>query len=291
MMKMRSKRDRRPLLTHEAPILSDQMPPSTDDGDHFGGIVGNQTNQQAKKPSWKRLFGKGGGAKRKQDDNSPFESDNGGEVQNFEPRSTEFSHSSPTVRNEENLNYHEQQRTSSNSSTYRTTGSATDQSYGLSDKRDDPFESKQTSSNGIKQMEVVDRINNTSHPTSTKSENSNKSRSKSRSFIESLKKKSAHGMSSPVSVSNSSVVSRQKQGEDQSDNIVASKSSRTNFGNQTREKHSPEKGKTPHSSNTPASSKSTADLPDGTKYDVKKILSKPFGREHVLTMEQTVSKL
>jgi len=287
MMKMKAKRDRRPLLTQEAPMLSDQMPLSSDDGDHFGDRVGNQTNQQVKKPSWKRLFGKGGGAKRKQDDNLPIETDVGGEGHNLEPQSIELSYSSSIVQSDEKLNHQEQQRASTNSTTYRNTSKATTQSYGLPDKRDDPFESKQVSSCRNEQIEAVDKKKSASHPQSTKSENSSKSRSKSRLFIHSLKKKSAQVMSSPVSVANSSVVSQQTQGEDHIHNFVASKSSRINDESEPREKHSPEEGKTTYSSSTPMSSKATENVLNGTKYDVKKILSKPFGREHVLTTEQT----
>ena len=67
MMKMRTKRDQRPLLTQEAPILSDQMDPSGESEEEQRNETMQQTKQpqqqqpqQTKRP-WRRLFGKGGG--------------------------------------------------------------------------------------------------------------------------------------------------------------------------------------------------------------------------------------
>ncbi len=78
---MRTKRDQRPLLTQEAPILSDQMPlgsyeedrqqqQQTQQQQHLNNNTNNNepgNGKQQKKRSWRRLFGKG--SKRKENQN------------------------------------------------------------------------------------------------------------------------------------------------------------------------------------------------------------------------------
>ena len=106
--------------------------------------------------------------------------------------------------------------------------------------------------------------------------------------MRSLKKKSAQDLSSPSSVANISVASQQTKGEDQKNEIVASRRPTKTYKKQSPGKDYSQQKMT-SSSTTPSSSASMKDVSDSAKYDVKKILSKPFGREHILMTEQTVS--
>ena len=290
-MKMRSKRDRRPLLNDDVPILSDQMPLKSDEGDPPLGAINNQLNGQGKKTSWKRLFGKGGGAKGKQDENSLLTSDGRRDGSNIDHRPTEHSYSSSMVnpQNPEKLNqkHVQQERASTHSAIDTNTIRASRQSSAVSDNRYDAIAaSKSISDAKVKDWDVSSK-KNIPQPSSTKSQNSNRSNSRSRSFMRSLKKKSAQDLSSPSSAANISVASQRKKGDDQKNEINASRRPANACKKQSSVKDYSQQKRT--SSTTPLSSAAMKDVGDSAKYDVKKILSKPFGREHILMTEQTVS--
>lgn len=296
---MRSKRDRRPLATHESPILSDQMPLDPDEGYPSSEAIDNQLNDQGKKPTWKRLFGKGGGSKRKQDENSRPASDRGRDENNIEIPPTEYSYSSSLTK-PQIPDKMQQDRAPAHSAINKNSSRTSYQSSGVSDKRDDTIESSQNLSNANKLVLDMNDKKNAPEPSSTKSQNTSRSRSRSRSFMRSIKKKSSQTLSSPSVAAKSPGVSQQIIGDDQKKNgATDSRSPGKNFSKQSPAKNfskqSPGKNysqpqKRKSSSSTPLSSASTKDTEgDIAKHDVKKILSKPFGREHILMTEQTVS--
>lgn len=288
MMKMRSKRDRRPLLTHEAPILSDQMPFNPDEEDQTSGTMVNQLNEQAKKASWKRLFGKGGASKRKQDENSLLTLNGGREERDINLRQIEYPHSSSLENQDHQHRQHQQQeqeQTSTHPAINKNTNSSSYQSSRVSDKRDDTIESSQSEPGTNKQ--VWDMRINADIPQPPQNSSKSRSKSKSKSFMRSLKKKSSQDLSSPLSAANCSVTAQQSKLEDQTSTIVASRNYTKNHNKKSPGKPSTQQQKRASTSLTPLSSASMMDVGDGAKYNVKKILSKPFGREHILMTEQT----
>ena len=122
--------------------------------------------------------------------------------------------------------------------------------------------------------------------------------------MRSLKKKSSQDLSSPSSVANYSVTPQQQKATKDRNNddrvVVVSPTTITttatsNNANQQERQLEQQKQQQQQQppSTTPimslVSSKDNITGSESATYDVKKILSKPFGREHILTTEQTVS--
>ena len=272
-MKMRSKRDRRPLLTQDVRILSDQMSFDRDEGNPASGTINKRLHENGKKAPWKRIFGKGNGAKRQQDENLPLHSD-------FPP--SEHSYSSPLTIPTNPENSHEQLHTQMKLLQPKSGGK--NSSNGSSVMRDD-----QNLSSSDKQ--VADHTTNKKdmpQSSSTKSQSNN--RNKSRSFLRSLKKKSAQAISSPTSAANGPVTQPQIKGEIQNHGIDTSSSYATNSPKQSPGKINSEQPKRTPPSVASSSFTSLKDISDSAQCEVKKVLSKPFGREHILTTEQIVSE-
>lgn len=279
MMKMRSKRDQRPLLTHEGPVLSDQMPVGQYGEDQPSGTM-DTPNGQGKKASWKRLFGKGGGTKRKQD-----EPDGGRDGSNVTPQETEYSKSS-SLPNLQNPEIHQHQA-STYSTKNKNDGDTSRQSSGVSDKRDDTIESTRRipdTNNQVLDISITKK--DISQPSSTKSQNRSRSAGRSRSFMRSSKKKSSQDLSSPSSAANSVLVSKQTKRQDQKNANITSKTSTRSNNQDSTVKYIPQQQKTAFFSTTPLSSASMKNGGESAELDVKKILSRPFGREHILMTEQ-----
>lgn len=299
MMKMKSKRDRRPLLTQEVPVFSNQIP---------GTIEGEQPNtsnqskerqhhqqlqqhEQAKKGSWKRLFGKGGGggggAKRKEDHSRYSSIGEGGDTVNNELHPVRQSYSSVSDGVEHSQ---QQQQPEGRCSINLANKSNYKQSPRVSDKRDDVTESSQNVSGSDPIKHILNNIDphSTPSPTSTESTKNDttysSSRNKSRfSSMRSSSKKIPIDQLSPSLSANESVTSQQQIRE--RDNQVVSPTSSGGGSNKRSSSNSyQQQQKQQWSSSTPTSNKiSIVDA------DVKKILTKPYGREHILTTEQTVS--
>ena len=272
---MRSKRDRRPLLSHDVPILSDEMP--LDPGE---GEIGNQLSDQGRKKSWKkRMFGKGSGAKRRQNENLRVASNGERDGNNIDLRPTEYSAESMVMNPPVPGKLH-QERPLPHSPINKRYSNSSHQSSGVTDKRDDTIDLSQNIYNANKQVSATNTKKDIPAPSSTKSQNSSRSRSRSRSFMRSLKKKSSQDLASLDT--NSPDASQQTKGEFQ----YGTSPSKT-FSKQSQAKNHSQQKKNKSSSSTqlsPVSMKAA-----GPRYDVKKVLSKPFGREHILMTEQTVS--
>jgi len=251
-MKMtRSKRDRRPLLSDDVPILSDEMPLSEEVT--ASEAKNNQLNGSGKKKSWKKVF-KSGSKKNLQQ-----LAMNGGRDGSNSDRPAELSTNLPSPEKASKKSPSKEAKAKIKRKI------ASRQSSGVSDKRDDNVELSQTVSTSKKQVPATSVQKEASAPTPTKpqgfvrsrskSRSFGRSRSKNRSFIRSLKKKnSARDIESPLGA-NSTAASEHTELDD----IM----------------------------NSMASPVSTERAGDSRKYDVKKILSKPFGREHILTTDQT----
>ena len=266
MMKIKSKRDRRPLLAQEVPILSDEMPLGPSDGEYDNDFSG-----QAQKKSWKkRVFGKGNGARRKADES--FQSDFSGEhdVNAADVQPKEQS-TQPVRMQEPSPLKMAQQRPVTPSSNKKVSSEPNPKFTGISDKRDDTTGSSQSMKPTENQQVLeMDTTKTVPTPSSTKS---------SRSFMRALKKKSVENSKSPAATTPLS--SQRPQGESHNRRTNPSKAvtkqSPATAYSQTRRMVAPSMG---------PSMKVAAGSP---RYDVKKVLSKPFGREHILIAEQTVS--
>lgn len=256
MMKIKSKRDRRPLHAQEVPILSDEMPHGRSDGD-----IDDDFNGQGKKKSWKkRVFGKGSGARQKIDEN--LQSDFMGEQ--------DMSTSADLQSQEQSTQPLRMQGRSITPSATKTRSSDTNQRPpGVSEKSDYIMGSSQSMTQTANKQEM-DMKKSVPTPASTKS---------SRSFMRALKKKSAENATSQAAAT--PVASQQPQGESHNRRTSPSKPAI---------KQSPAKAYLPSNRMSPSSTTPSMNNAAGTpRYDVKKVLSKPFGREHILIAEQTVS--
>ncbi len=262
MMKIKSKRDRRPLLAQEVPILSDEMPLGPSDGEYD-----NEFSGQGKKKSWKkRMFGKGNGARRKADES--FQSDFSGE-----PDVNTAADLRPKEQSTQPVRIQEPspQKLARERSIAKRSIPINNQFSGISDKRDDTMGSSQSMKPTENKQVLQTDINQTvPTPTSMKS---------SRSFMRALKKKSAENSTSPAATTPVSI--QQPKGE--SHNMRTSPSETA-----TKQPQATNYSQTSRviASSTAPSMKVPAGSP---RYDVKKVLSKPFGREHILIAEQTVS--
>lgn len=283
MMKMRSKRDRRPLLTSEVPILSDQMPLDLDEGDPQSGAI---NNEQGKKAPWKRMFGKGGGSKRKQDENPLLD---GGSM-DLGPNEYSYPATSVNPQSSEKQHGQQQEQASSHAAINNNirNSSTNHQSSAISDKRDDSIDSSKNGSKANKQ--VWDMSNKKDIPQSSPTKPPNRSRSRSRSFMRSLKKKSSQDVSSSSSAAQNSAAPELSKGDEPNIGSTTSKSTSRKYSKQSPGKQHSQQRKRTSSPIPPGSSKSTKDVSNRSDHDVKKILSKPFGREHILITEQTVSR-
>jgi hypothetical protein len=327
MMKMKSKRDRRPLLTQEAPVLSDQMPHGTvGEGEHQSQTINQsqkeqqqfqQQQEQTKKGSWKRLFGKGGGGggggggpKRKEGVHSRYSSIDGGEGKagdtsnnnELNPIVVGQSYSSTfddLVENSQQQQQHGRLQSIDKQSSPR-----------VSDKRDDATESNQSIMSGggggggggepIKQQDLKNNgDNNNIHstnpaaaqtPTSTASNNSGRNKNRSTSVRSSSKRMTPKAVDQ-LSPSLSSVMASGSITSPTSSAGGGNKRPTTTTSNsyqQQQENAQPQSQQLWSSTTaTPVSNKMIPSTVVDT--DVKKILSKPFGREHILLTEQTVS--
>jgi len=298
MMKMKSKRDRR-LLTQEVPVLSDQIPGATEgeqphtinqskERQHHERL---QQHEQAKKGSWKRLFGKGGGsgdgaAKRKEDHSRYSSIGEGGDTINNELHPVRQSYSSVS-----DGVLHSQQQQQPEGRCSINLANNYKQSPRVSDKRDDVTESSQSilGSDPIKHiLNDIDPHSTQHSPTSTEStkndttSSSSSSRNKGRfSSMRSSSKRTSRDQSSPSMTANGSVSSPQQIRE--RDNQVVSPVSSGGDSNKRSTSNSYQQQQTQQWS----SSTSTSNKIPIVDADVKKILSKPYGREHILTTEQT----
>lgn len=232
MKKMRSKKDRRPLLRNETPVFSDQAP----------GIA----EEQAKKGgSWKRLFGGGKGSgsnsgSRQKDDYSRYSSvgENGEASNNKNHR---IDQTSPSVFD----GVEHSQRLPR-----------------VLDKRDDATKSS------LNNCDVTSTPTTSNFTESTKKTRNNGTNSSNRNKNRSSSKKiSGDQLLSSSSLANGSVVSQQQVRE--CNRVISCQHEQENQNWVT--------------------SATTSNEASVTDDDVKKILSRPFGREHILTTEQIVS--
>ena len=257
-MKIKSKRDRRPLLAQEVPILSDEMPHGPSDGE-----IDDDFNGQGKKKSWKkRVFGKGSGARRKTDEN--LQSDFMGEQDMSTSADLQSQEqSTQAVRMQARSPGKMIQERSITPSATKTRSSDTNQ-------RPPGVSEKSQSMTQTANKQEMDTKKSVPTPASTKS---------SRSFMRALKKKSAENAMSQAAAT--PVASQQPQGESHNRRTSPSKPAI---------KQSPAKAYSPSNRMSPSSTTpSMNNVARTPRYDVKKVLSKPFGREHILIAEQTVS--
>ena len=325
---MKSKRDRRPLLTQEAPVLSDQMPHGTvGEGEQQSQTINQsqkeqqqfqQQQEQTKKCSWKRLFGKGGGvggggggSKRKEGVHSRYTSISEGEGKagdtgsnnEFNPIVVDQSYLSTFEDLVENSQQQQQQQG-------RLQSIDKQSSPRVSDKRDDVTESSQSIMSGVgvggepikQQQDLKNNGNNNINrnstspaaaqtPTSTASNISGRNKNRFTS-IRSSSKRMTPKVVDQLSPSLSSVMASgsitsptsSAGGNDKRPTTTTT----SNSYQQQHENAQPQPQQLWSSTTTtPMSNKMISSTVVDT--DVKKILSKPFGREHILMTEQTVS--
>jgi hypothetical protein len=155
MMKMKTKRDQRPLLKQEAPILSDQLDPGGESeeerNESFQQSKQQEQQQQQKKRSWRRLFGKGGANLKRKESNNP-QSGIGSSLEGANSLPS-FSQSSDDAEDEDHHDH--SQRASSFAEPSKQRSQSEDASRNnaqQSDKRDDITESSQNTSNHIKEV-------------------------------------------------------------------------------------------------------------------------------------------
>ena len=329
---MKSKRDRRPLLTQEAPVLSDQMPHGTvGEGEQQSQTINQsqkeqqqfqqqQQQEQTKKGSWKRLFGKGGGvggggggSKRKEGVHSRYTSISEGEGKagdtgsnnEFNPIVVDQSYLSTFEDLVENSQQQQQQG--------RLQSIDKQSSPRVSDKRDDVTESSQSIMSGVgvggepikQQQDLKNNGNNNNNnnnrnstspaaaqtPTSTASNVSGRSKNRFTS-IRSSSKRMTPKVVDQLSPSLSSVMASGSITSPTSsaggNNKRPTTTTTSNSYQQQHENAQPQPQQLWSSTTTtPMSNKMISSTVVDT--DVKKILSKPFGREHILMTEQTVS--
>ena len=269
MMKMRSKRDQRPLLTQEAPILSDQMDPPSDaldDEDDF-----HQQQQQSKankKRSWRRLFGKGGSnnnSKRKDNQNSQGTVD--GSLPSFSQSSSSDSGDSATQKPE---TQQDKNTTHSHRSQRRTISPQ-------SDKRDD----------------VIDNHSSHIKVTTTATTPSEYSYAQKNTHPSSRSTLNLSHLSSPATTATSiaakSAVTQQHRNHISPRQMAASaaplttRSANSRSASGRRTVNSQASLEKMRKMNRAASASGVA-----ATAATNKILSRPFGREHILTTEQAV---
>ena len=330
---MKSKRDRRPLLTQEAPVLSDQMPHGTvGEGEQQSQTINQsqkeqqqfqqQQQEQTKKGSWKRLFGKGGGvggggggSKRKEGVHSRYTSISEGEGKagdtgsnnEFNPIVVDQSYLSTFEDLVENSQQQQQQQG-------RLQSIDKQSSPRVSDKRDDVTESSQSIMSGVgvggepikQQQDLKNNGNNNNNnnnrnstspaaaqtPTSTASNISGRNKNRFTS-IRSSSKRMTPKVVDQLSPSLSSVMASGSITSPTSSAGGNNKRPTTTTSNSYQQQHENAQPQPQpqqlwsSTTTTPMSNKMISSTVVDT--DVKKILSKPFGREHILMTEQTVS--
>lgn len=324
-MKMKSKRDRRSLLTQEAPVLSDQMPHGTvGEGEQQSQTINQsqkerqqfqQQQEQTKKGSWKRLFGKGGGvgggggSKRKEGVHSRYTSISEGEGKAGDTGSNnEFN---PIVVDQSYLSTFEDLVENSQQQQQQGVLQSIDKqsSPRISDKRDDVTESSQSIMSGVgvggepikQQQDLKNNGNNNNNrnstspvaaqtPTSTASNTSGRNKNRFTS-IRSSSKRMTPKVVDQLSPSLSSVMASGSITSPTSSAGGSNKRPTTTTSNSYQQQHENAQPQPQQlwssTSTTPMSNKMISSTVVDT--DVKKILSKPFGREHILMTEQTVS--
>jgi hypothetical protein len=258
-MKMRPKRDQRPLLTQEAPILSDQMDPPSDvlaDEEDF-----RHQSKSHKKRSWRRLFGKGGSNnKRKENHNSQ------GSVEGSLPS---FSQSSSSDTGD-----HSMQKQEPHIQPSRRPASPRQQS----DKRDDVTETSHI------------KVTTTA---TTPSEYSNSQHTKT--FPSARSSMNQSHLSSPATTTTSlaakSAVTQQHRNHISPRQLSVPSSATARSANSRSVSTSRRTVTSSHSALENMRKMNRAASSSGAAGNAvaNKILSRPFGREHVLTTEQTVS--
>eukprot|EP00539_Tryblionella_compressa_P013047 CAMPEP_0178823536 /NCGR_PEP_ID=MMETSP0746-20121128/5192_1 /TAXON_ID=913974 /ORGANISM="Nitzschia punctata, Strain CCMP561" /LENGTH=1132 /DNA_ID=CAMNT_0020485143 /DNA_START=67 /DNA_END=3465 /DNA_ORIENTATION=- len=251
-MKMRTKREQRPLLTQEAPVLSDQMDPG---GEEEQGST--QQSKQHKKRPWRRLFGKGGGTnyKRKENQNPLSLVASSEDFEQCEKASQPHASKNQSLRQEE----------------YSRNG--------MSDKRDDATELCQSNSSQVKQFLEMEP------PTpSEQSIAKPVKRALNTAPLDSLTSKTAAASAAATAASPAvkSALTQPHRNHVSPRQHPASASSATNPGSRLPN-HQPRDRESSLSSlgknkNTPSSP--SRNMPH-------KILTRPFGREHILMTEQT----
>jgi hypothetical protein len=280
MMKMRTKRDQRPLLTQEAPILSDQMDPSGESEEEQRNETTKQTmqpqqqqhQQQTKRP-WRRLFGKGGGKNKRKENHNPQSIEETNSLPSF---SQSYSDDAADDDNDIYQDLEQQpdrqqdhrQRSSSFAESSKQRSQSEDGPQSLqeqqqsADKRDDATESSQ--SNHIKELLETEPPT----PTEYKAK-------KSSLKISTQDRPSASANATPKSATTQPHRNHVSPGH----HATVS----PNFGTTNQNTYSRRVNRSGVSS--PTNSRSKVNSPTSI---TSRILSRPFGREHILTTEQTV---
>jgi hypothetical protein len=280
-MKMRSKRDQRPLLTQEAPILSDQIDPSTADATEEEEETDflesqNHLSQQAKgqkKRPWRRLFGKNNNNIKRKENQNP-QATEGSSLPSFSQSSSSDSGDDSTQKQERQakIQLEEPQQQL--------------QRHGLSprmqsDKRDDGTESSQNTSHHLK--DILDH-DDAGMPSPIDYYKAGKGNSK----------KSFSGMSSPSTNTMTSPAGISTATQQHRNHISPRQTTPSNIGpSSTRSATSRSTSRRTASSRAVSlvhqvRHKRSASSFSAATAATNKILSRPFGREHILTTQETV---
>ena len=286
MMKMRTKRDQRPLLTQEAPILSDQMDPSGESEEEQR----NETTQQAKQPQqqqtkrpWRRLFGKGGGKNKRNENNNPQSVEGTNSLPSFSQSYSDDVADDDDDDNDNDNNIYEdleqqpdrqqdrRQRSSSFAESSKHRSHSEDggpqgvQQQQSADKRDDATESSQ--SNHIKELLEAEPPTPTEYKARKSSLN-----------ISTQDRVSASTNITPKSAMTQPHRNRVSPGLHTSTVSPNSRTTNQNLYNRRVNRSGVSSPKSSSSSKVHSPSNMTS-----------RILTRPFGREHILTTEQMVS--
>jgi hypothetical protein len=273
-MKMRSKRDQRPLLTQEAPILSDQMDPQSIDANEEDFL---ESNGQKKRP-WRRLFGKSNSNNNNKQNGNRSSHGTSREV-NRRPSASQSSSSDSgddytQKRERPSKNHHQQQH-------HHKGQGLSPRAH--SDKRDDGTESSQNTSNHLN--EILDHNEeDTSSPIDF-----------CKSSMNNSKKSSIVTLTSPATTTTTTSPTTKSAVTQQHRNHI----SPIQMAAVTMAPASIQSNTTRSASRRTTSSRSSAlvqqvrqnrslsSLNTATAI-TNKILSRPFGREHVLMTVQMV---
>ncbi|KAG7353236.1 hypothetical protein IV203_009285 [Nitzschia inconspicua] len=288
-MKMRSKRDQRPLLTQEAPILSDQMDPSNDEVNEEDDFLESHSSQQPskdqKKRSWRRLFGKNNNSsssssKRKENQNQRTE--NGNLASSSQSSSSDSGDHSTQKRDQQANNpsqqYHHQQPQQQ-------------QRHGVSpqaqsDKRDDGTESSQNTSHHIK--DILDHhVDDDGLPSPIDYNKGDKTDSQKAPFVTLSSPAATTATSSPAAIS---TVTQQHRNHisprHMGSHSIAPTSTRSATSRSTTGSRRTTGTRSVSLVQQVRHKRSASALRTATAA-TNKMLSRPFGREHILTTEQT----